>query len=350
MKLVAQFFRWFSNSGPQCATPGAGDDCAHPVDDESAAKPMLSDEAPPLPPGWWVPRGEPIRNIADARLRTTPIDSELYKALSAALNDPQLELPRIPAVANRALTMLRDASIDFHQLARIIETDQALTASVLRTANSVAYRGYNEITNLEQAFLRVGQRVLRSMILGFSIKSIAIRTGGPQRTLGEELWRRSTASAVICAHFGIEQKLPADELFLIGLLHDIGMLAVSRVMNDHQVRTGQKLPREVFDRLAEEWHEHIGLRLADEWNLPSPLPELIGNHHREPDANDPLAVHRRLIVLSEVVCALLEISPYVPYDFFNLSCVRELGISEDEATYHRLQQLPDLIKARSEIA
>ncbi|MBL8878718.1 MAG: HDOD domain-containing protein [Phycisphaerales bacterium] len=348
MNLLTQLFRWFGGGStvmeeaPPMPRPAA--DCDLPT-----TKAPLSDEAPPPAPGWWAPRGEVVASLTEARIGSEPIASDLYDALSQTLNDPQLELPRIPQVANRALTMLRDASIDFHQLARVVETDQALAASVLRTANSAAYRGYNEITNLEQAFLRMGQRALRSMVLGFSIKHLAIRTGGPQRTLGEELWRRSTASAVICGHFAVQHGLAADEAFLVGLLHDIGMLAVSRVTNDFQVKTGRRFAREVFDSLCEEWHEHIGLRLADEWNLPSPLPELIGNHHSEIAADDPLRLHRSLIALSDVVCSMLEIAPYVPYDFFNLACVRELGIQDDEQTRLNLSRLPELIRSRSDI-
>lgn len=350
MNLLAQLFRWFGGSPAAGADDEAVSPIAMPERDSRATKPPLSDEAPPPAPSWWMPRGEPVSTLGAARVGSEPIESDLHEALSQTLKDPELELPRIPQVANRALTMLRDSSIDFHQLARVIETDQALAAGVLRTANSVTYRGYAEITNLEQAFLRMGQRTLRSMILGFSIKHLAIRTGGPQRTLGEELWRRSTASAVICGHFGVQHGLAADEAFLIGLLHDIGMLAVSRVTNDFQVKTGRRLSRDVFDSLSEEWHEHIGLRLADEWNLPSPLPELIGNHHSEPAADDPLRLQRNLIALSDVVCAMLEISPYVPFDFFNLACVRDLGIQDDEPTRLNLQRLPDLIRARSDMA
>lgn len=349
MKLLDQLFRWFGGQGVSTAAPEAPEDDSTSENVEIREKQALSDEAPPPAPGWWVPRGEPVSTVGAISTGTAPVDAELYDALRAALTDPQLELPRIPQVANRALMMLRDSSTDFHELAGTIETDQALTAAVLRTANSAMYRGYHEITNLEQAFLRIGQRALRGMILGFSVKHLAIRTGGPQRTIGEELWRRSTASAVICAYFGVPHGLPADELTLVGLLHDIGMLGVSRVMNDFQLRTGRKLPRALFDQMSREWHEHLGLRLADEWNLPSPLPELIGNHHREPDAHDPLAIHRRLIMLSEVICSMLEIAPYVPYDFFNLACVQALGIQDDEATRLRLLRLPDLIRARAEM-
>lgn len=349
MKLLDQLFRWFGGQGASTAVADAPEEPSAVDSHEAHEKQVLSDEAPPPAPGWWVPRGDPVNAVAAMGIAGMPVDTDLYDMLRSTLTDPQLELPRIPQVANRALMMLRDTSTDFHELASTIETDQSLTAAVLRTANSTAYRGYHEITNLEQAFLRIGQRALRGMILGFSVKHLAIRTGGPQRTIGEELWRRSTASAVICAYFGVPRGLPADELTLVGLLHDIGMLAVSRVMNDFQMRTGRKLPRAIFDQMSQEWHEHLGLRLADEWNLPSPLPELIGNHHREPDASDPLAIHRWLIMLSDVICSMLELAPYIPYDFFNLACVRALGIEDDEPTRLRLLRLPDQIRARADL-
>lgn len=296
---------------------------------------------------WWIPREEatlPAPPASDA----TGIDRELYNQLVRILDDPSLELPQIPQVAQRALVMLRDKNVSFHHLSDLVEQDPVLTAEVLKVANSVAYRGMSEILRLDQAFARIGQRALRSMILAMTFKGVAIRTGGPDRTLGEELWHRSLASGTIMSEMGPRYGLRPDDAFLIGLLHDIGMLAVLKVAHDYQKQTGSKTPRAVFDRVCGEWHEHIGLRLAGWWNLPEPLPDLIGNHHRAAPDGDPLQTYRQLITFGDVCCAMLEHAPYVPYDFFNLPCVQALGLEDNAETHELLGSLPDAIAERLE--
>ncbi len=162
--------------------------------------------------------------------------------------------------------------------------------------------------------------------------------------MGEEIWQRSLVAASMLREFSKRFGLPSDEGFLAGLLHDIGMLAVLKVVHEYRQFHGRPVSRAVFEHVAAEWHEHIGLRLSEAGNLPSPLPELIGNHHRPPGEDDPLRVQRLLLQVSDVACAMLGYAPYVPYDFFNLDCVRRLGLKDDATTRALLisirEQLP----------
>ena len=309
------------------------------------------DEQPEVMPeseltGWWTPDGEttvvapPL--TGDERL----VDRDLHDHLVRVLDDPDLALPRLPQIAQRALIMLHDPGVDFGRLAELIEQDPAVAAEVLRIANSVAYRGIAEVARLDLAFARLGSRTLRSIILALSTKGLMIQTGAAERSRGEELWQRALVSGIVLEQFSDSARLSRDEAFMLGLLHDIGMLAVLRVLHDYERTGGRRVPRPLFDRLCGEWHEHIGLRLADAWNLPKPLPDIIGNHHRDLRDDDPLLYTRSLVQFADVVCAMLEYAPYVPYDFFALPCVRRIGLQNDTATCRKLAVLPELIAQR----
>lgn len=298
--------------------------------------------------GWWVPRGAPVTSVPAAPAIETPLDRDLRDHLVRVLDDPGLELPRLPQIANQALDALRDENSNYEALAELIVQDPVLTAGILRVANSVRYRGIREIKRLDLAFSRLGRRTLRSIILGVALQGLTIRVGGPERTVGEEIWRRSLVAAVILREFSRRFELSADEGFLAGLLHDIGMLAVLKVVHEYQQVHGRTVSRAVFEHVASEWHEHIGLRLSEAWNLPDPLPELIGNHHRPPAEDDPLRVQRLLLQLSDAACAMLGYAPYVPYDFFNLDCVRRLGLQDDAPTRTLLTSIQEQLPARSD--
>lgn len=320
-----------------------------PTTDDSSAADGSTEPSTDDREAWFVPRGEPVLRAPRA-LDREPIDAALHKAIVAVVREPDLELPRLPQVAQQALALLAQPDSRARQLAALIEQDPMLAAAVLRTANSAMYRGVSEITRLEPAFARIGQRSLRGIVLSENVKALAIRvTSGGERSLGHELWQRSIASATIAARFADRVKMSEDEAFLTGLLHDIGMLAVLRIVHDYQKTHGRRVSRTLFDVLCDEWHEHLGLRLADAWNLPTPLPELIAGHHQEPTVADPLRGQRHLLQFTDVVTAMLEYSPYVAYDFFNMPCVAAMGLRDDAATRTMLMELPAVIEGRMDL-
>lgn len=298
----------------------------------------------PTPPSdaWWIPRPERV-SAEEASFPGQPIDRTLRDQLTRALDEKNLELPRMPHVAQRVLMALRDDGVNYQKLAELIGQDPVLTAEILRVANSPFFRAAREIKQLEQAFLRLGRRHLRSVVLGASFKSITIRVGGPHRTIGEELWRCSMVAGVVLRQFARRFDLPEEEAFLVGLLHDIGMLVVLKIVHEYQQYHGRVVPRVLFDQLADEWHQHVGMRLAEAWNLPDPLPELIGNHHRDVAEDDPLKTYRRLIQVADAACSMLGYRPYQAHDFFNLPFVRKLGLQNDAETQRLLGEIPSLL-------
>ncbi|HMQ17339.1 MAG TPA: HDOD domain-containing protein [Phycisphaerae bacterium] len=316
-----------------------------PADAEQAsalAEQALEQDFPQPELAWWIPdpsRLEPPLPQA----KQQAVDRALYDQLTKALDDQNLDLPRMPHVAQRALLALRDENVNYPELAELIGQDPVLSAEILRVANSVLFRAVREVTQLEQAFTRLGQRHVRSCILGVSFKGITIRIGGAERSIGEELWRRSMVAGVVLRQFAPRFGLPEEEAFLVGLLHDIGMLVVLKVTHEYQQLHGRPVPRSLFDQVADEWHQHVGLRLAEAWNLPDPLPELIGTHHSQVREGDPRRTYRLLIQLADVACEMLGYSPYQAHDFFSLPCVTQLNLKNDADTRRLLSEIPRLL-------
>ena len=312
-----------------------------PADDQ----PAWEMEGPP----WWIPPDEATPTTPRADANHEPVDEDLHRQLVGTLDDANLELPRLSEVTQQLLLMLHDEDVDLKRVAEVAGRDPALTATVLRLANSVAYRGVCHVRQLDQALVRLGRRTTRSLVLTQSVKGTAIQTGGPERTLGEELWRRSLGSAIVLSHLADHCKLAEDEAFLVGLLHDVGMLGVLKVVHGFTQSTGRGVPRSIFDALCGEWHEHLGLRLADAWNLPDPLPELVGKHHQDPADDDPLKTYRLLIMLADAACPMIGCAPPQSRDFLNLPCVRRLGLGDDEETYCLLAPLPRLVSEQVDV-
>lgn len=298
-------------------------------------------------PRWWCPPGPRVLEAPETAADDM-VDQRLLASLTQLLNAPEVELPRIPMVAQRALAELRSEEVDFKKLARLVEQDAACTTKILRVANSPAFRGIKEIKQLDRAIARLGRVEMQNTMLAMTVKSLAIQADNP-RTLGGELWRRSIAKAVILEMLAPRANRSPDQMFLVGLLHDFGALAILRILFEYQRTHGRKITRRLFDVVSREWHEHIGLRLADSWNLPAPLPELIGNHHRLPGEEDPLRIDRLLIQTADASAALLKYAAFVPYDFFQLPCVRYLGLPNNASTHDLLESMPEAIESRIDV-
>lgn len=294
---------------------------------------------------WWLPQ-DVKRETDEVPENLDRMSDELYHTLAKLVDSPSVELPRLPQNTERALAMLRDSNVNYHKLARVVEEDPTLTADVLRVANSVMFRGFSEITQLEPAFARLGQRNIRGILLNATMRHISIRLGSAKRSLGEGIWRRAVASGVIMNTLARRCGVDPDEAFLVGLLHDIGLLVVLSVTHGYELKHRQRVPRDVFDRLATEWHEHAGLRLANSWNLPEPLPPLIASHHRLPAEGDAHERLRLLILTSDAMCALLRFAPYHPYNLFEMPSMQRLGLRDDAKTRELLLSIPDAIGER----
>lgn len=307
---------------------------------EPAAQPVFD---LPTEAQWWLPRGAPVSGPARPTGNKTVVEAKLYREIVGILDDPGLDLPRVPHVSQRALGMLQDENVNFAELAKVIGTDAALAGEFLRIANTVAYRRVSEVKRLDQALPRLGQRKIRALLIATAARGLSIRNGDVEQEWSEELWRRGMASAAICVEFAENVKVTEEDAFLAGLMHDIGMLAILKVVFDYRTKTGVKTTRAVFDQLCEEWHQHVGLRLADAWNLPTPIPEIIASHHKRPSQDEPERDLRLLTQFSDVCCAMMGYAPYVAYDFFEIDCVRRLRVTPQPETLQRLAGLPERI-------
>jgi putative nucleotidyltransferase with HDIG domain len=195
---------------------------------------------------------------------------------------PDGELAALPAAQARALSMLQNEDLDIRDLTAVIESDPALTGSVLRFANSAASAPVDPIATANEAIVRLGlvhtRQIVSSAIVGSSFGDL-----GRAQIDANELWRHLIACALIGDHvtWGGEQRSSA---FTAGLMHDIGRLALASAEPSRYAQavarareTGDLMLAEinVFGRDHQEW----GVRIAQGWGLPEEIIEAIGDHH-----------------------------------------------------------------------
>jgi diguanylate cyclase (GGDEF)-like protein len=189
-------------------------------------------------------------------------------------------LPSPGGVALKLLELTRREDVSSGELSRTLQMDPALAGRVLRAANSAAL-GARAAVSIADAVVRVGFEGVRRLAMSFSLLE---RNGaGACREFDYRgFWSRSLAAAVAAERLARETRAAAaDEAFTLGLLHDVGALALATVhpkeygyvlgatgQSDWQLRERE---REVF-RVCHR--ELTGLMLAD-WQIPQPLVEAV---------------------------------------------------------------------------
>ncbi len=198
------------------------------------------------------------------------------------------DLPTLPHVVQRLASMISRPTVSTEEIGAIIEKDQVLAAKVLRLANSPFYGFPSRIGSVSHAVIVLGFNVVKGLTLCASALSIMKDAGMDQ------LWRHSLGVAITANLLAtrLEIKNP-EELFVSGLLHDIGKVVLyvkwPDVGNSIKDALQTRADRSLFDveqELTGLSHAEIGGYLANAWHLPVALREPILYHHNPTHAKD----------------------------------------------------------------
>ena len=189
-------------------------------------------------------------------------------------------LPPYPAVALAVQAELQRKGFALSDAARLLGADPVLAASVLRAANSAAYRGIAPVTGLTQAIARIGTRQLTRLLFAACL-SVHAQAPGPLAAMRRMAWVESVASAAICQELAVLRQLRPEEAFLLGLLHDFGKVVTyaSLELLIHQRRVSGRWTLADWKAVVDRHHQALGARTARSWGLPLLFTDVIGAHH-----------------------------------------------------------------------
>lgn len=169
------------------------------------------------------------------------------------------------------------------QIADIIMKDPALSARLLRVANSAFYGSSREVSTITQAVVTMGLRAVKAMALSAGLYKLF----DTDQALVDRprFWRHSLEVAIASREIAAACSYrPAEEAFVCGLLHDIGILILEANF-EPQFRRVWKLVEsgESLIKLEEAtWgtnHARIAKFLLDQWHIPKYVGEAVGAHH-----------------------------------------------------------------------
>lgn len=212
------------------------------------------------------------------------MDKQLHAKILKAIG----QTPILSPCTSRLLEVTSVPEHDLGELIDIIRGDFALTAQILKIANSVVFSPLQPIASVDRAVSYLGE----VYIVGIALNQGAAEVFNSPLTGYEgqrrDLWRHqlycAIAARIICRF--AKKPIEADLAFTGGLLHDIGKAILSEFIQKsaEEIISGIATERYEDYKDAEEKlfgtnHVEVGLVLAEHWKLPQVLQEIIRHHH-----------------------------------------------------------------------
>jgi putative nucleotidyltransferase with HDIG domain len=217
------------------------------------------------------------------------------------------ELPPFPSIAVKLLQLLSDEDVQVKKLIELLRSDTALSAELLRRANSAMYGARTQVSSLQHGLVLLGFDQVRGLAmavaLGSYVKS-AMRIAALRRC-----WRHSLATALLSERLGKAISFESDRAYTAGLLHDIGLLGLMVNFPKEYANLLLVSGENGFDiRVTEQAmfdvdHCEAGAWLARQWSFPADILESVRRHHDPIDSSNYglLAITQSAVLLSEAL-------------------------------------------------
>lgn len=234
----------------------------------------------------WAPQESPARCPRPAPqaeeaapIRFDPVD----------IVQMEVRLPPLPAVLVEMQEVIQRRNSSVEQIAAVISKDPGLAAWLLRLVNSPYYGFSAKVATVSRAVALVGTRQIQTLALGGALNALAVLMPKGLINMGR-FWRHSLAVAIAAQElWKLAGRQEAEQLFVAGLLHDCGELAMAYAAPKlaAAMRAAQEFTAKP-DFMAEKDllgfdHARLGGMLLHRWNMPLLLVMAVLRHHEVED-------------------------------------------------------------------
>ncbi len=244
--------------------------------------------------GYFLARPMPAAALLDWARKKSPIQiahqpgvsAEMHKAIECLLS-----LPAMPRIAQEILAINLASDEGDEELLKLATRDAAILAKIIGLANSPMFFTSRKVLSVKDASAVLGIKRIKMIALGIALNGSLVRKP-PGLLDAEKLWLHSMAVALameVIAKAMPRKMLPSEEdIYLAGLLHDIGFLVLDYIdpeLSDrfHARLSAEDIPLETLEaEMLEMGHAEMGALLAERWGLEPEIADVIRYHHAAP--------------------------------------------------------------------
>jgi HD-like signal output (HDOD) protein len=280
----------------------------------------------------------PLKSVEEPPTQSS-VAFAFIRTLASELSGGKVDLPSFPEIAVRVRRILSDPKSSIDQVVRVVGSEPALAARLLRISNSASLnRSGRAVTDLRTAINRIGYNMVRSASISFAMAQIrkSNKLVGLEHHL-QDLWQRSTRVAAFA--FVLARtctRVNPDEAMLTGMMHGIGKLYVLTRATDHPELFADA---GMLDDIIDEWHPSIGKAILENWDFSESMSQAVGEQEElgrtepeQPDLSDVIAIAVLLERNTEDPAGLEAVLDGLPAaGRLGLNESRTLGVMRDSA-------------------
>lgn len=249
--------------------------------------------------------------------------TKVSDAINDAIESDRLILPTMPEMALKVREVAENSDASVKQLAEVIGHDAALTARIIKVANSALYRGASEIQDLNMALMRLGMTTTCTLATGLAMEQMFQATTDMVDKRLRQVWATSSEIAGMCTVLcKFYTKLRPDQATLAGLIHKIGVLPILSYAEDHPSLLKDSL---TLDSIINATHPQIGKKILAAWDFPKEIRNV-------PEAHlDFTRTGQQADYADLVTVALLQAQPdqFDQLDYQTVTAFDRLGLDPD---------------------
>ena len=216
------------------------------------------------------------------------MNQQIKLRIEAVINNVN-QLPSVPDVVAKLLSMVNKEDFSFKDIAHEISKDQAMTTNILKLCNSAHFSKGNVITSVEKGVVTLGLNEIKEIIMLVAAKPILDKS-----LLGYEmekgaLWQQGVVVAETAKRITelTGRKDVSDTVFTGGIIHNIGKVVIALFVHntyaeimDLVLKDGIPFSQAEHDVMGYS-HEEIGERILSKWNFPQVLKSIV-RYYQDP--------------------------------------------------------------------
>jgi putative nucleotidyltransferase with HDIG domain len=271
---------------------------------------------------------------------------------SVALAEPQARvleavkkvssIATLPEVTAKIIATVEDPKSTASTLHKIVSHDPALVTRIMKVVNSAFYGLPGQIGSIERAIVLLGLNAIKNIAVAASLGQLFKGAKLCDGFTAKDLWTHCIAVGVAARELARQMKLPvADEAFLAGMIHDVGILIslqsfpeqLRRVCDaaKHSDRSFIELEREHMNGMD---HQQLGMCLAEQWRFPKNCQLVAGYHHNPAALGEQSKMLVMLVHVADTICCQSKYG-------FNLTAMHQ---SLDELELKRMHIDPAIVQ------
>jgi HD-like signal output (HDOD) protein len=221
------------------------------------------------------------------------------------------DIATLPEVTAKIISVVDDPKSTARDLHGIIKNDPALATKILKIVNSAFYGLPGQISEIDRAIVLLGLSAVKNIAISASISRLFTADQITDKFSARDIWKHSVGVACAARQFCalIGKKAFAEEAFLAGLIHDLGLLVERQAFPEQlteAIKVSSRSQDRAFTDIEKEIvgadHQGLGTVLAARWKFPRALQIAIGYHHNVENLSNEVRLLPTLVYISDVMC------------------------------------------------